>query len=430
VRLLRDYLHYFHVTLIRLVFTPYKKFLKGFSQILEWIGVSNKAISSFITLLSMNRLWFDALIYVGVDRSFAAHCRLSKNDQLQSFCYAKPQYYYESHEMKHFQENRLSPVLLNDVGVIGSSNILITQHNKLIYEAHILNREDNYIYDDPAYFFHNCDKFMIRYKEYRETIATGISFCGNYSWNYYHYLTEILAKFVLLQGADIDRAVPILIDDSVEKIPQFKELLDCFNKDGRKIVFMKPGYRYNVKNLCFLPAVNFIPPNFKDIQKAKPEDCFFSVESLQYLRNALLPKSKASDYGKKIYLSRKANKSRRRCNETEVSALFEKYGFSIVQPETLSVAEQIGLFNGAQFIAGSTGAAFTNMIFCEPGCKALCFQSCVLELSFFSTIAKFAGVDFQYFTAHDRDYKTNDLHEKFTLDIVELERVLVEFLEK
>jgi hypothetical protein len=68
------------------------------------------------------------------------------------------------------------------------------------------------------------------------------------------------------------------------------------------------------------------------------------------------------------------------------------------------------------------------LIFCRSGCKALCIQSCVIELSIFSTIAKYVGVDFQYFVSHDSNYMTNDLHEKFTVNVEKLDRVLVEFL--
>ena len=142
------------------------------------------------------------------------------------------------------------------------------------------------------------------------------------------------------------------------------------------------------RTLYYLPLLNLIPPNFKNIDDIRFNDCLFHLDSITFLRNTLLPKMGVTNSKKRIFLSRKNASSRRNYNESEMVKIFEKYDFEIVCPETYAIAEQIYLFNNADFIAGVSGAAFTNILFCNPGCKILCMNSAQNELSVFSTIAK------------------------------------------
>jgi capsular polysaccharide biosynthesis protein len=46
-------------------------------------------------------------------------------------------------------------------------------------------------------------------------------------------------------------------------------------------------------------------------------------------------------------------------------------GFETVAPETLSLADQVQLFATARGIAGPPGAAYTNLIWAQPGVRVL-----------------------------------------------------------
>ena len=54
-----------------------------------------------------------------------------------------------------------------------------------------------------------------------------------------------------------------------------------------------------------------------------------------------------------------------------ITNFFKKRGFTIYNPEKLSIEEQIYLFNEASIVAGAHGAAFTNIIFCKPKTKII-----------------------------------------------------------
>lgn len=68
-----------------------------------------------------------------------------------------------------------------------------------------------------------------------------------------------------------------------------------------------------------------------------------------------------------IYISRHTAKYRRLLNEDTIVSLLSQRGFTIVAPETLSVAEQAKLFSEAKVIVASHGSGLTNLIFCQPG---------------------------------------------------------------
>jgi len=79
---------------------------------------------------------------------------------------------------------------------------------------------------------------------------------------------------------------------------------------------------------------------------------------------------------KKIYISRKNVPSGRRpiTNEDEVELLFKKHGYVTIEPQKLSIDDQISIYHSAEIIAGSTGAAFSNIIFCRPKTKLIILQ--------------------------------------------------------
>jgi len=341
---------------------------------------------------------------------------------------AKPRYYYEQCSSSINNNRTVSAALLKNVIVYGSSNVVSVDKDRIIYELYYYDRRKKFNYSDTAIVSCHDDCFVIQYKKCNRDIENGVLFSGNYSWNYYHFVYEILAKFYLMGQLHIPDDVPLLIDEVVSTTPQFEELLNFFNSSKRKIVYLKSGCSYSVNELYFLPLINFIPPNYNDIRSIEYADCQFALQGLDFLRNSLLQKRASVPTYKRIYLSRKHASKRRRFNENEVVAVFAKYDFHILNPLDYTVAEQISLFNNADFIAGVTGAAFTNILFCREKCKILCIQSTDNELSIFSSIADYLALDMQYYVSDKARNNTHDIHDKFAIDTIDLEHTLVNFL--
>jgi capsular polysaccharide biosynthesis protein len=90
----------------------------------------------------------------------------------------------------------------------------------------------------------------------------------------------------------------------------------------------------------------------------------------EYVRNLLGPKP-APAPRRKIYVLRGQTARRRILNEEEVCAIFQRHGFEIFDCSNLPICEQAALFAESQFIAGAHGAAFSNLVFCQPGASVL-----------------------------------------------------------
>jgi capsular polysaccharide biosynthesis protein len=90
---------------------------------------------------------------------------------------------------------------------------------------------------------------------------------------------------------------------------------------------------------------------------------FVSPVAIQHLRRELARRvAPASAAPRRIYLSRQGAATRRLANEAELLPLLEQHGFVVVHAESMSAAEQLALFQSAEFILGVEGAALVNLV--------------------------------------------------------------------
>lgn len=96
-----------------------------------------------------------------------------------------------------------------------------------------------------------------------------------------------------------------------------------------------------------------------------------NLYGVQFLRRKFLPHAEPPPLPvEKIYIQRRG-KTRGLVNEPELLAFLEARGWRPVDLETLTLAQQIGLFAQARAVCGLHGAGFTNLLWCRPGCVAV-----------------------------------------------------------
>lgn len=254
-----------------------------------------------------------------------------------------------------------------------------------------------------------------------QTIPKAISLICSYSSNYFHFLYEVIAKFYYINNCNIPLTIPLLIDKKIENISQFIELLNIFNTKKRKIIYLESKTFTKVNEFIKLPSTLLAPPNFKNLKFISHQDYRYNIESLAYVRKTLLKHMEIKDTPKRIFLSRKKASTRRRYNEGEVIDCLNKYNFKEVFTERLTVTEQVNLFYNAEFVVGATGAAFSNILFCNDKCEILCLTNYRIPLGIFSSIGAIVGIKMHYL--HDNTKKINnnsDLHDDFNVDIKSL----------
>ena len=80
----------------------------------------------------------------------------------------------------------------------------------------------------------------------------------------------------------------------------------------------------------------------------------------------------------RIYVSRRANPTRRLAEEEWIEEEFSRRGFVAIYPETLSISEQISLFCHAELIAGCSGSNMFNVGYAKKARSAFILVSSLL----------------------------------------------------
>lgn len=313
-------------------------------------------------------------------------------------------------------------VILDSVKIIGGSNLILLFEDKVIYDLIHNDKNHKFRYTDKAIIYTNNEFCVIKAERRTNKLTTwidkGVFLCGNYSWNYYHFIFEILIKLYQLDGLNLNKNIPILIDRICVEIPQYHELLTILNKDKRKLIALESGKKYFVNRLYYFSCPNIIPPNFINDRNIKAEDVLFDLETINYLRHNLLTYKSNSKFSHRLFISRSKASRRRQFNEDDVFEELRKYYFEKVHPEDYSIRDQIAMFNNAKIIIGGSGAAFTNILFCKPKCKILILSNSKIPFSGFSTIANHIGIEMCYLASDI--YPRDNIHEKFNINTEKL----------
>lgn len=175
--------------------------------------------------------------------------------------------------------------------------------------------------------------------------------------NYGHNLLEALTRLMLLDKvpAGIEIATSIPKSATVSALFEGLGVAQSRVRYYREPLFCRRAYLPD--RLVYLEQ--FINPLARDA----------------FARLAALGSASRGERAERIFISRSRIRRRRLINEVEIEALFERYRFRIVHPETLPVEAQIALFSEAKMIAGLGGAAMHSTVFSRPETRILMVSS-------------------------------------------------------
>jgi hypothetical protein len=244
-----------------------------------------------------------------------------------------------------------------------------------------------------------------------EHIERGVFLGGNGSFNYYHWLVELLPKLAYLDAGDEE--MPLLVSEMARSIPSFSTALDAV-AGRRTVITLRRDRLYEVGHLLYVNAPNTCPFNLRPRHTMQVGDFRTRPAALEFVRRRLLeglPVRADSVASSRIFLGRRS--SRRSYNQDEIFALFEPHGFRMVHMEDMSLAEQCEAVRNAEMIAGPTGAAWTNLLFARPGTRCLCWMADdSAGFAAYSNLAHHVGAKLRYVTYPVRAESTDELYRK------------------
>jgi capsular polysaccharide biosynthesis protein len=94
---------------------------------------------------------------------------------------------------------------------------------------------------------------------------------------------------------------------------------------------------------------------------------------------------------RRVYLTRRVQKKRRMVNERKLEAALIARGFTVIEPEALSITEQVDLFRSVDVVVAPTGAALANVLFMKPGAKLFELQPANYMGIWVRALAHFVG---------------------------------------
>lgn len=321
---------------------------------------------------------------------------------------------------------------LNNVDVRGdSSNFL--KKDCVVIERVLSVPIEKCRYDTGSVIAHDGVTAIVCLSKPVKIIETAIFLAGNGSWNYYHWLIEILPKIkYFMEAGVLCNECTIIVPWQVNIHKSFLDTLNMALGEIKCNVILTPKnakllvrslYVVNTaSNVVFNPARVVIEPEF----------FVFRTDAINYLRNLFisstndLVESLSDQYYKRIFLARRVG-SVRSYNQNEVINVFRENEFMIIYPEELNLEEQIAAFQHADFIAGPSGAAWTNIIFSRRGTKAISWLSESVDgFSVFSSLANYVGVDMKFVLAKPKD--TINIHSNYSVDCNKLNALIKDML--
>ena len=298
---------------------------------------------------------------------------------------------------------------INSCELIEINNAYISPFG-VVFKNGLIIKESVYSMFKPNSFLLSFFKkiFLNKVKKIKGTCVVAHH---SYYQNYYHFLLEILPRLFLVK--EQASTLKLIIN---KNIPSFvREYIELFN--FKEIVFIEDTEVAFAEKLVF--------PSYSSRGLAYNETII--NEMSEWLRSKLfnLDNNAAP---KKIFISREKARYRNTINEEEVFAILEKKGFVKFNLDEPSIKSQANFFKNAEYIVGSHGAGFSNMIY-SPNCKLVVDiihenhpQDC------FYNLANVFDIDYYYFQCKGTGKNSYANNDDINVDLFKFEQIINQYI--
>jgi len=179
---------------------------------------------------------------------------------------------------------------LTDAEIIGANSFIIAD-DYCLYDMATMDDEKRY--DLRCESLKTIDKnniALVMSINSNQILEEAIFLIGFASSNYFHFTIELLSRLKYIDLFEEYRQIPLLIDEIVFEIPQFRELLQAMNKYNHQIIPIEKQRRYMVKRLIYPSDSSWMPINVKDDVSLKDEDFMVAKEGIEHVQQTVLKK--------------------------------------------------------------------------------------------------------------------------------------------
>lgn len=248
------------------------------------------------------------------------------------------------------------------------------------------------------------------------------------SYNYAHWLTEVLPKVALFaRHCALDEVACVVDADLHENIYRS---LDLVLNGRHKLVRVPKDRRVVVGELLHVGCTGYVPMEYRPPRPPAQSQGLFSGEALNQMAQGILSRigtSSPKAFARKIYVRRNSGV---RClaNAEVLEQALQAIGFTIVEPEKLSFDEQVQTFAAADVIVGATGAAFANIIFANKRSRIYVLMAEHAEMPYFywTRLASCMGLNLKYVLCEQSDRFHKRFHADFVIPPAQVDALIAE----
>jgi hypothetical protein len=236
---------------------------------------------------------------------------------------------------------------------------------------------------------------------------------GRGDHSYYHFLLDILPRLATLDAPGVP-----------EPDRWYVPLQHGFQRQILELAGFLPGPEIVDADLVpHVRAESLLVPTFPDNHLRTPP---WTVE---FIRRRLRDPALELVPGRRIYVTRGRERNNRIVtNEPELMEMLGNLGFTMVDPGSLSVADQIRTFAEAECIVGPHGGGLASLAFASPGASVVeLFAPDYVATCYWKLAECVPGLEYRYLVAAGeppRNGLMNGSGSDITVDLTALSRVL------
>ncbi len=314
-----------------------------------------------------------------------------------------------------------------DAEVSGRSNLVLSHgavvHHDLYRFSHDFTSEE--LHGRIRIFprKNTVKRFLV--PEVRHKLAVGALFTDSCAHNYAHWLSEVLPRINLFCRRKPDTAIPLIVDAGLHT--NLEASLHAVAGEDATVIRLGVDDAAHVNRLLVTSPTGYIPFERRRSAESGHSHGVFSPHALSSMRERLadvLPPPAAALPTRVIL--RRSSVSRLMRNEQQLEEKLVSRGFSVIQPELLSFAEQFHLFTHAEVIVGATGAGLANLLFCPKSTRVIICISTHPEHSYgyWQNMACAVGNKVDYVLGPTVGPAAQGVHADFCVDIDDVIRAI------
>lgn len=320
--------------------------------------------------------------------------------------------------------------LLGGTDALVHKNRLYHQELLAMKSCHDLKRSDIFLFFDKKTkydIFFNSKKTNLK-----ENNVVCISLLKEHSYNYYHWMTEIMPRAIFTcqklsenkyRYITKNKKIIFLIDEGIPE--QCLEALKyCINLDYTTKIIPK-------NELLSCTNLVYCSPFWQSLDNTTgtmpdPAEFFLDKYALELVHDTIYKKInlEKNEPFRKIYLKRKPSQMRSIINNDEIEKFMIDNDYEIIDTAELSFLEQVKLFSEAKIVIGASGATFTNILYMQPNTVAIIFYPShpATNHGIFQPLSDVSGVNLFHYKTIPEDDKS--VHSNFRININGIKNIL------